>query len=89
MIHDEADCDQIEMLINNQCYTMWELGDILKISKPIKLLMKMKKCVFCFMERNQTNFLANPIQMHVHQSRGDADTCLHTSTLSHRTHAQS
>ena len=30
----EVDSDQIETLIeNNQCYTMWEMADILKISK--------------------------------------------------------
>ena len=30
----EVDSDQIETLIeNNQCYTMWEIADILKISK--------------------------------------------------------
>ena len=30
----EVDSDQIEILIeNNQCYTMWEIADILKISK--------------------------------------------------------
>ena len=35
----EADSDQIETLIeNNQHYTMQEIADILKISKPVKLL---------------------------------------------------
>ena len=30
----EVDSDQIETLIeNNQCYTTWEIADILKISK--------------------------------------------------------
>ena len=30
----EVDSDQIETIIeNNQCYTMWEIADILKISK--------------------------------------------------------
>ena len=39
----EVDSNQIETLIeNNQCYTMWERADILKISKSIKLLVKMK-----------------------------------------------
>ena len=43
----EIDNDQIETLIeNNQCYTMWERANILKIPKSIKLLVKMKKIVF-------------------------------------------
>ena len=30
----EVDSDQVKTLIeNNQCYTMWEIADILKISK--------------------------------------------------------
>ena len=44
---DEVDSDQIETLIeNNQCYTMWEIADILKLSKSIKLLLKMKNVSF-------------------------------------------
>ena len=40
----EVDSDKIKTLIeNNQHYTMWEIINILKISKSIKLLMKMKK----------------------------------------------
>ena len=39
----EVDSDQIKTLIENkQCYTMQEIADILKISKSIKLLVKMK-----------------------------------------------
>ena len=39
----EFDRDQTKTLIeNNQCYTMQEIADILKIFKSIKLLMKMK-----------------------------------------------
>ena len=39
----EVDSDQIETLIeNNQHYTMWEIANVLKISKSIKLLVKMK-----------------------------------------------
>ena len=35
--------DQIEILIeNNQHYTTWEIADILKISKSIKLLVKVE-----------------------------------------------
>ena len=48
----EVDSDQMETLIeNNQHYTTQERADILKISKSIKLLVKMKKCVFYFMEK--------------------------------------
>ena len=42
-----VDSDQIKTLIeNNQHYTTWEIADILKISKSIKLLMKMKNVSF-------------------------------------------
>ena len=38
----EVDSDQIETLIeNNQCYSMWEIADVLKISKSIRSLVKM------------------------------------------------
>ena len=48
----EADSDQIETLIeNHQCYTMWEMANVLKISKSIKLMVKIKKCVFYFTEK--------------------------------------
>ena len=37
----EVDTDQMETLIeSNQCYVMWEIADMLKISKSIKLLVK-------------------------------------------------
>ena len=43
----EVDRDQIETLIeNNQCYTTWEITNILKISESIKLLVKMKSVSF-------------------------------------------
>ena len=49
----EVDSDQIETLIeNNQCYTMPEIANIFRISKSIKLLVKMKKCVFYCMGKN-------------------------------------
>ena len=39
----EVDRNQIETLIeNNHCSTMWEIAAILKISKSVKLLVKMK-----------------------------------------------
>ena len=43
----EAGSDQIETVIeNHQCYTTQEIADILKISKSIKLLVKMKDVSF-------------------------------------------
>ena len=56
----EVDSDQMETLTESkQHYAMGEIADILKISKSIKLLVKMKKCVFN--GKNNMNFLANPI----------------------------
>ena len=53
----EVDSDQMETLIeNNQHYTTQERADILKISKSIKLLVKMKKCVFYFTEKTKRLF---------------------------------
>ena len=49
----EVDSIQVETFIeNNQCYAMWEIANILKISKSIKLLVKMKNCVFDFTEND-------------------------------------
>ena len=43
----EVDSGQIETLIeNNQCYTMQELADILKIAKSTMLLVKIKNVSF-------------------------------------------
>ena len=43
----DPDSDQIETLTeNNQHHTMQEIADILKISKSIKLLVKMKHISF-------------------------------------------
>ena len=43
----EVDRDQIGTLIeSNQHYTTWEIADILKISKSIKLLVKMRNVSF-------------------------------------------
>ena len=55
MLHSQVDqfvgSDPIDTLIEeNQCYTMQEASDIPKISKSIKLLVKMKN-VFYFMEK--------------------------------------
>ena len=39
----EVDSNQIKTLIeNNQCYTRQKIADVLKISKSIKVLVKMK-----------------------------------------------
>ena len=56
----EVDSDQIKTLIeNDQHSTTWEIANILKISKSIKLV-KIKN-VPLFYGKNSTNFLANPI----------------------------
>ena len=53
----EVDRDQIEILTeNNQCYTTQEIVDKLKISRSIKLLVKMKNVSFYFMEKNIWTF---------------------------------
>ena len=53
----EVDRDQIKTLIeNNQCSTMWEIADILKISKSIKLLVKMKNVSFILQEKTKQAF---------------------------------
>ena len=55
----EVDGNQIETLIkNNQCYTMREIADILRISKSIKLVVKMKN-VFYFMEKTKQTLWPN------------------------------
>ena len=58
----EVDSDQMETLIeNNQCYTTWERANILKISKSIKLLVKVKNVLFY--RNNYTDFLANSTEI--------------------------
>ena len=64
VLHSQVDCevssDRIDTSVeNNQHYTMREIANILKISKLIKLLVKMKNV--SFMEKKAMNFLANPI----------------------------
>ena len=57
----EVDRDQIEILIeNNQCYTTQEISDILKISKSIKLLVKMKNVSF-ILQKKLSGIFAKPI----------------------------
>ena len=56
----EVERDQIKTLTeNNQCSTMWEIVYVLKISKSIKLLMKIKN--MSFKEKSHTDFLTNVI----------------------------
>ena len=53
----EVDNDQIGILIeNNQCYTTWEITDILKVSKSIKLLVKMENVSFILQIKLNTLF---------------------------------
>ena len=53
----EVDRDQIEILTEtNQCYTTQEIVDKLRISRSIKLLVKMKNVSFYFMEKNIWTF---------------------------------
>ena len=52
----EVDSDQIEALIeNNQYYTTWEITNILRTSKSIKLLVKMKNMSY-FMDQTKWTF---------------------------------
>ena len=56
----EVDTEQLETLIeSNRHYTMWERANVLKISKSIMLLVKIKKNM-SFTEKKCT-FLANSI----------------------------
>ena len=58
-----VDSDQIEILIeNNPCSTMWKVADIFKISKSIKLLVKMKNVSFILWKKKRMDILANPIK---------------------------
>ena len=53
----EVDSDQIETLIeNNQHYTTWEIADTLKISKSIKLLVKMKNVSLILQKKTKRTF---------------------------------
>ena len=56
----EVDSDQIETLIeNNLCSTIWEMANILTISKSIKLSVKMKTVVY-FTEKNLNGLFGQP-----------------------------
>ena len=53
----EVDSDQIETLTeNNQCYVTQEIPDILKISKSIMLLVKMKYVSFILWKKTIRTF---------------------------------
>ena len=53
----EVDSDQIKTLIdNNQRYTTWEIANILKISKLIKLLVKMKNVSLISQKKTMETF---------------------------------
>ena len=57
----EVDSNQMETLIgNNQHYTMRETANILRISKSIKLLVKMKNVSF-ILQKKLNGFLATSI----------------------------
>ena len=57
----EVDSNQIETLIeNNQCYSMRKIADILKISKLIKLLVKMKNVSFILGKKTKQTFCPPP-----------------------------
>ena len=53
----EVDSEQIETLIENyQCYTTQKIVDILKISKLIKLVVKMKNVSFILWKKTAQTF---------------------------------
>ena len=53
----EVGSDQIETLNeHDQHYTMWEIANILKISKSIKLLVKMKNVSFILWKKPKWTF---------------------------------
>ncbi|KAF6130947.1 hypothetical protein HJG60_007884 [Phyllostomus discolor] len=63
----EVDINQIETLIeNNQYYTMWDIAHILKILKPVNLLVKMKNVSYILWEKTHELF-ANPIDKDLSQ----------------------
>ena len=52
----EVDSDEIETLIeSSQCYTTWEVANILKISKS-RFIGENEKCVLYFMEKTMWTF---------------------------------
>ena len=56
----EVDRDQTETLNeSNQYYTTWEIANILKISKSIKLLVKMKNVSFILQKKKKRTVWPN------------------------------
>ena len=47
----EVDSNQINIIENNQCYTMRAIANILKISKSVKLFVKMKDVFFILLKK--------------------------------------
>ena len=65
----EVDSDQTETLIeNNQCSTMWETADILKVPKSIKLLVKMKNVSFILWKKPYRHFGQPNISINPHKT---------------------
>ena len=57
----ETDSDQIKTLIeNNQCYTTQEIANIHRISKSIKLLVKMKNVSFILQKKKEHESFGQP-----------------------------
>ena len=53
----KVDGDLIKTSVeNNQCYTLQEITDIRKLSKSIKLVVKMKMCLFILWKKLSTLF---------------------------------
>ena len=53
----EINSNQMEILIeNNHYYIMWEIANILKIPKSIKLLVEMNNVPFIVRKKNIWNF---------------------------------
>ena len=83
----EVDRDQIE---NNQCYAMRETDNILKISKSMKLLVKMKNVSFIscqepyryFSQPHRTLSIVSPLYHHkspsMHLLKAGVDLCRET-----------
>ena len=62
----EVNDNQIETFVkNNQHCTMWERANILKTSKSIKLLVKMKNVSF-ILWKNHTKILANSVSIYIY-----------------------
>ena len=63
----EVDSSKIKTLTEkNQCYTTWEIADILKISKSI-VIGENEKCIFY--GKNQMEFVGNWIFWFFYESR--------------------